>query len=225
MRRAVVLPFAPLALLALSVPAAATPSPAPAPTRPPTTSCPGLDIVGVQSDHRVGGVTTVTARRYGGPEPTRMTLTRTRPDPVRVVREQSDTATTVTWTLRLGETHALQVGARYDRTDCVPLGRPDQMPVTVGIRAAVTLEADRAAPRDYTFSGTVVPARGQQVSLFRVEADGRRVLTSRSTVQADGTYRVDRRFAGSGRFGFVVTVPTTSANDAGSSRVRPTVVH
>lgn len=224
MRRALALSVVPVLVLALAVPAAAQTA-GPSPSSSPTVGCPGVDITDVESDHRVGGVTTVTVKRFGGPEPTTMTLTRVSPDPLAVVREQSDTATTVIWTLRLGETHVLQSGARYDRTQCLPLGRPDQPPVTVGIRADISIAAVRHAVRDYTFAGRVVPARGQSVSLLRIESDGRRVLTARGTVAADGSYRIDRRFTGSGRFGFVVTVPTSSTNDASSSNVRPTVIH
>lgn len=234
MRRVPALLIAALTVLALASPAAAqeaspspSPSPTPTPSRTPSppVSCPGVDITDVQTDRRVGGVTTVTARRYGGPPDTRMTLHRIAPAPQALVREQSDTATTVIWTLRLGETHRVQIGAIFDRSQCVPLGRPDQMPVTIGIRADVSIAAVRNAVRDYTFSGRVVPARGQTVDLLRVETDGRRLLTSRGAVAADGTYRIDRRFTNSGRFGFVAMVPTSQTNDTGSSPVRPTVIH
>lgn len=77
--------------------------------------------------------------------------------------------------------------------------------------------------RDYTFSGRVLPGRAPAVNLYRVEADGRRVLTSRTVGAQDGTYSVRRLFTGSGRFGFQVRVGASSAELAGSSPVRPTV--
>ena len=64
------------------------------------------------------------------------------------------------------------------------------------------------------------------MTLWRVDtATGRRVLTATSTVGANGLYRFDRRFTGSGRYGFQVDVAATDANLAGRSTVRPTVIH
>lgn len=123
---------------------------------------------------------------------------------------------TITWTLRPTENTRMEV--RHGHL----CGVDDLGVVTVTPR--VSIAARRNAPRDYTFSGRVLPGRGQSVALFRVEPDGRQVLTARTTVGADGLWRVDRRFTGSGRFGFVAVVAPGRTAGA-QSAVRPTVVH
>ena len=70
----------------------------------------------------------------------------------------------------------------------------------------------------------VLPARGQAVTVYRHTADAR-VITGRTVVRPDGTYRFDRRFTGSGEFGFSVATGATDRNLAGQSRVRRTVIH
>lgn len=148
------------------------------------------------------------------------TLIRESPAPRALVRGVRTADRTVTFTVRLGETHRFRAQAD-DGQGC--LGGGDAT-FTAPVRAAVAIAATRNAVRTYTFSGRVVPARGQDVTLYRVTADGSRVITSRTTVAPDGTYRIDRRFTGSGRFGFLTTVAATSANLSGSSPVRPTTV-
>jgi hypothetical protein len=150
-------------------------------------------------------------------------LARVTPEPQAVVRSDTSTATIVEWPLRLGESHRLF--AEYvTGDDCIPLGRPSGQFFQVDVRPVVTIAATRNAPRDYSFTGRVLPARGQFLTLYR-HHDGRRVITAQTHLRPDGTYRFDRRFTGSGRFGFSVLASTTSASLAGSSAVRPTVIH
>ncbi len=94
----------------------------------------------------------------------------------------------------------------------------------VSVSPYVSIAAKRNATRDYTFAGRVLPAKGQPVALYRVETDGRRMLTARASVRADGTYRFDRRFTGSGRFGFLIASGASRTAPVESS-VRPTLIY
>lgn len=53
------------------------------------------------------------------------------------------------------------------------------------------------------------------------------MLTARTAVRRDGTYRIDRRFLGSGRFGFVAVADPGSSGRylTAESAVRPTVIY
>ena len=86
----------------------------------------------------------------------------------------------------------------------------------------------RNGRRDYTFQGRILPRRsGQLITLYRVEPDGRRIITAQLRTDATGTYRLRRLFTGSGRFGFLTRTGTTLTNAAGESgegRARPTDV-
>lgn len=166
----------------------------------------------------VGGTVTVRVSNTGA---TSWELRRLVPGPVAVVRTTAS-ATSTSWTVRLGESHRL-VASAAPRRSC-PFSQPSAT-FDVAVRPALSLAAARTGPRTYAFAGRVLPGRGQPVALHRVGADGRRVLTARSTVRPDGTYRFDRRFVGAGRFGFVVTTPGGSTNAPGESAVRPTLVH
>ena len=77
------------------------------------------------------------------------------------------------------------------------------------------------------FSGDSLPARpgGLIVSLYRVTAEGRQVLTSQTRADdRNGQWRIERRFTGSGRFGFVVRTGQDLQNAPGTSNVRSTLV-
>lgn len=156
------------------------------------------------------------------PATSTVTLFRDSPAPRATVRSQAAEDGVALFRVRLGETHTL-VASVASTGSCLG-GR--QATVVVPVHAAVSLAAVRTAPRRYAFSGRVQPAYGT-VSLYRVEDTGHRVLTARTAVQRDGTYRIDRRFTGSGRFGFVAVADpgSTGRYSAGESRVRPTVVH
>jgi hypothetical protein len=101
---------------------------------------------------------------------------------------------------------------------------PEEDLGVVTVTPNVSITARRNAPRDYTFSGRVLPGRGQPVALYRVDEAGRRILTARSTVAPDGTYRFDRRFTGTGRFGFFV-VSGAGRTAPGASPVRSTLIY
>ena len=85
----------------------------------------------------------------------------------------------------------------------------------------------RNGVRDYTFTGDSLPARpgGLIVSLYRVTDNGRQVLTAQTRADArTGDWRIDRRFTGTGRFGFVVRTGQDLQNAPGTSNVRSLLV-
>lgn len=99
--------------------------------------------------------------------------------------------------------------------------------VVLNVRSTLTLFAKRNGTRDYTYTGDSLPARsgGLIVSLYRVQADGMRVLTAQTRADAgNGEWRIDRRFTGTGRFGFVLLTGQDLQNAPGTSRTRPTEV-
>lgn len=221
MRRTAIVLGVTAALLA-PAPAVAQESPSPSPTH----ACP---YVGFSVDRPVitaGEIVTVRAERVlHSPEQTvTATLERVSPAPRAVVRSDSSTASVVEWPLLLGESHLLF--AEYPPTgdNCFPMGRPNGMSLQVDVRPVVTIAATRSAPRNYSFTGRVLPARSQFLTLYR-HHEGRRIITAQTHLRPDGSYRFDRRFTGSGRFGFSVHAAATSANLEGSSSVRPTVIH
>lgn len=155
----------------------------------------------------------------------RLRLYRTDPAPQAVVRDVAATGTAPTmFRVRLGESHRFRLEAFTTEEFCLPASTTE---VLAPVTAAVTIAARRNGTRDYAFTGRVQPAYGT-VALYRLEASGRRVLTATAPVEADGTYRIDRRFLGSGRFGFVTVADpgSTGRYSVGStSAVRPTVLH
>ena len=97
----------------------------------------------------------------------------------------------------------------------------------INVRTALSLFAQRDGVRTYTFSGDSLPARpgGLIVSLYRLAADGRQVLTAQARASAtDGRWRLVRVFTGSGRFGFVVRTGQDLQNAPGRSNVRTLLV-
>jgi hypothetical protein len=98
--------------------------------------------------------------------------------------------------------------------------------LALGVRTAGGIGAVRNAVRDYTFSGGTLPRRtGRLVSLFRVTSTGSHVLTAQARTDGNGRWAIRRTFTGSGRFGFVARTAADASNLAGTSIVRPTVVH
>jgi hypothetical protein len=98
----------------------------------------------------------------------------------------------------------------------------------INVRTTLTLDVVRNGTRDYTFSGDSLPARrgGLIVSLYRVTSSGSQVLTAQTRADATtGRYRIDRRFSGSGRFGFVVRTGQDLQNAPGASNVRSLLVY
>ena len=202
-------------------------APLPAVAQQSTPNCPHLQFSVDREVISPGATVTVTVRRFASEGQTvKGTLTRLFPEPAADVRQTSDTATVTTWPLRLGESHRFEHRYEGTRENCTPLGRPSNGFFDVSVQPTVGIAAVRNAPRDYSFTGRVLPARTQRVTLWRVDpATGKRVLTATSTVGGNGLYRFDRRFTGSGRYGFQVDVAATASNLAGKSPVRPTVVH
>ncbi len=204
------------ALLAPVPALAQTPVPSPSADAP---DCPAFTFE--QSASTVSPGTTVTfsvTTKQG----TKVSAQRRVPmpqSPVAPSATATATATTTTsYTARIGQSHV------FDVTVGTACGRPAQ-PFVFDVAPTISIAALRNDVRLYAFTGRVLPGRGQRVTLWRVESNGRRVLTSTSSVRQDGTYRFDRRFTGSGRFGFQVDVAATSTNLAGKSPVRPTVIH
>jgi hypothetical protein len=99
--------------------------------------------------------------------------------------------------------------------------------IVLNVRTNISMQVVRNGVRDYTFSGRALPARpgGLIVSLYRVTNDGRQVLTAQTRASATtGQYVINRKFTGTGRFGFVVRTGQDLQNAPGSSNVRSLLV-
>lgn len=99
--------------------------------------------------------------------------------------------------------------------------------VVLNLATALTLAVERRGTREYAFSGDSLPARpgGLVVSLYRVTAEGSQVLTAQARAsEADGEWRLVRRFSGSGRFGFLARTGQDLLNAPGSSAVRSVLI-
>lgn len=97
----------------------------------------------------------------------------------------------------------------------------------INVRTAISIFAKRNGPRNYTFSGDSLPARrgGLIISLYRVTDNGRQVLTAQTRASSTtGDWVINRRFTGSGRFGFVARTGQDLQNAPGSSNVRRTEI-
>ena len=100
-------------------------------------------------------------------------------------------------------------------------GCPASPTQVLQVRSALTLGAARAGVRTVDFRGRVIPARpGQLVSLYRVEGNGRQVLTGQTRVDGRGVWTLRRVFSGTGRFGFVARTGSDIVNLGGTSPVR-----
>lgn len=97
-------------------------------------------------------------------------------------------------------------------------------PTIVDVAPHLTLAAVRTAARTYVFSG-VATTPGQVLNLYRVHADGSRVLTAQTRATTARRWSITRTFLGSGRFGFQLRTGRTMANAPGASNLRPTVIH
>lgn len=95
----------------------------------------------------------------------------------------------------------------------------------INVRSGVSINAKRNGVRNYTFTGRVIPGQVVQVALFRVTPSGQQVLTATDTTDANGVWVINRKFGGSGKFGFVARSANTAQNVSGASTVRPTVIH
>lgn len=220
--------LAPLPALAQEAPATATATtttgPTPAPTPSQRTDC-GV-IQGSLPDGDAAPLANDPARITLFPEfgPGRgFDLTRISPGPVAVVRSDTHTVETrdsTFWILILPETTVLRARMYGRGEGCAD----SSFTYTQPVRARVAIAAFRTATRVYTFSGRVTPARGQTVTLYRHDGS-RKIIAAQTTVQVNGTYRIDRRFTGSGRISFSTAVKDSASSLGNSSAVRPTVVH
>ena len=198
-----------------------TTSPPPGSTPPPATSCAtatttldrttitATDIVGLTV--RATPNTTVDLFAYSRPN---TTFNR-----VRTAVVGSDG--TVRFAVRPGGNTRLYA---QQRGCAVDIARDSKVLL---VRTLLTLEVARNGARNYTFSGKAIPQRagGQLISLFRVNPDGSQVLTAQTRASAvNGDWRIDRRFTGSGRFGFVVRTSPDITNAAGSSPVQSVLI-
>jgi hypothetical protein len=98
----------------------------------------------------------------------------------------------------------------------------------LGVRTALSIDATRVGRLTYVFSGDSTPARpgGLVVSLYRVTAEGRQVLTAQTRADGQtGQWSIRRVFSGTGTFGFVVRTGADLQNAPGTSRVRRTLVY
>lgn len=99
--------------------------------------------------------------------------------------------------------------------------------IVLNVRTTLSLSVVRNGTRSYTFSGDSLPARsgGLIVSLYRITNSGSQVLTSQARANTtNGEYTINRRFTGTGRFGFVVRTGQDLQNAPGSSNVRSLLV-
>jgi len=97
----------------------------------------------------------------------------------------------------------------------------------LNVRTQISLNVVRNGQRNYTFSGQAIPARtgGLIVSLYRVTITGQQILTSQARADATtGRYVINRRFTGSGRFGFAVRTGQDLQNAPGSSNLRSLLI-
>lgn len=149
--------------------------------------------------------------------PTTFRITRTIPAPVAVVRRASG--------IQVPQYFAVPENTRLLVSDDSGTGSDcADVDVVVRVTPSLSIAAVRNGVRNYIFSGRVLPGRGQLVTLYRHDGT-KRLITAQTRVQSNGLYRFDRRFSGSGRFGFSVSVGNSPTNLAGSSAVRPTVIH
>ena len=98
----------------------------------------------------------------------------------------------------------------------------------LNVRTQISLNVVRNGARDYTFSGRALPARpgGLIVSLYRVTPSGQQILAAQARASATtGVYTINRKFTGSGRFGFVVRTGQDLQNAPGASNVRSLLVY
>ncbi len=108
---------------------------------------------------------------------------------------------------------------------CAPVNTSTASKV-LNVRSVLSINATRTGRRSYQFTGTVLPARpdGYVISLYRVEPNGRQVLTSQ-TRSRNGRYTINRTFSGTGRFGFVVRTGQDLRNAPGSSPIRSVLIY
>ena len=200
--------------------------PRPSPTATPQLDCQAGARVTLDRDTIIAtGSAVVTAREVPG---TLVDLHGySRPSTAeRVVRsERTDSAGVVRFTVRPGTNTRLRAQQRVE--DCTDPVFGTASSVVLNVRTALSLLVERTGVRAYTFRGDSLPARpgGLVVSLYRVTADGRQVLTAQARASSTtGEWSVRRTFTGTGRFGFVVRTGQDLLNAPGTSNVRSLLV-
>jgi hypothetical protein len=95
------------------------------------------------------------------------------------------------------------------------------------VHPVLTLKVVRLGTRSYRFSGLFLPAgvnRGRVIGLYYQPPGGAAVKRGVATVQANGSYTVDLRFTGSGRFSFFFRTGSNTINATGTSNLRSLLV-
>ena len=95
------------------------------------------------------------------------------------------------------------------------------------VHPRLSLQVARVGTRHYVFTGSIVPGRvnaGRSVSLFYRTASGATLRRGFTTISADGTYRFDIRFSGTGRLSFFVQTGSNTINAAATSPPRSVLV-
>ena len=135
MRRTTVLVLAPLLALSVGTPVAAQePAATPSPSSSPSAHCPYVEWSVDRTTVEYGRTVTFTARRHLGAPDQRVTArwTRTSPEPVQVLHEDTSTDETATWTTAVHQSMTVQTSTTNDG-DCTPLGRPDGQVFTITV--------------------------------------------------------------------------------------------
>jgi hypothetical protein len=86
------------------------------------------------------------------------------------------------------------------------------------------LGARRLSPRRYVFSGFHAAPPGKVLSLYRVTAEGRSVLTAQTRTGGE-FWQIERTFLGSGEWDFYAATGTDANSVGTTSNRRRTVVH
>ncbi|MCA1712181.1 MAG: metallophosphoesterase [Actinobacteria bacterium] len=204
-------------------PTATPPSPEPTATPPSPSSAPCPSVApSVELEPAViSAGQQATVRVRAEPERAVELWAYTRPSTAysRVRTGTTDASGTATFSVRPSANTRLYAAV----ADC-----PGGGSVVLAVRTALSLAVSRTGTREYVFSGDSLPARrgGLIVSLYRVEAGGRQVLTAQARAsELTGEWSLVRRFSGTGRFGFVVRTGQDLQNAPGTSAVRSVLVY
>jgi hypothetical protein len=95
------------------------------------------------------------------------------------------------------------------------------------VHPRLSLQVTRVGTRHYVFAGSIAPGRvnaGRSVSLFYSTATGATLRRGYTTVAADGTYRFDLRFTGTGQLTFFVQTGSNTVNAAATSPRRSVLI-
>lgn len=193
----------------------------------PAPYCPGVTLIaetrhssaGTRPTVDVNGEVTLFAR--SDDVSARYVLERVRPSPA-VIRQGAGFQTR--WTVRPTQNTSLRV--RVVSTDAGLQQCPAGSVLQTYVRPRLTLTITRTGARQYTFSGRVLPGRGQLITLYRSSNTPGVgvVILAQTHVRPDGTYHINRRFIGSGRFPVFTRVGISANNLASSSKALPIAV-